>query len=219
MLIKKLFAAFLTALACFNFATTAWAAEDKFSHPFYAGITGGYGSTTWFALVPSANKQNAALALSTPTNVNEGGGTWGVFAGWELMPSFAVEAAFNRYAMANIFFSRRSLFAFTHQGRTQFASNTEDVSLMGKLMIFIPRTTVRLYSSVGVAGVRRYDTLANLWRASPTFGLGLNYNFTPHVMGEFGANYTGGYGESELTPASDFVPFLYSIFMRLAYRF
>jgi hypothetical protein len=219
MLSKKLIAASLLALACFGFAAAACATEDKFSHPFYAGITGGYGSTTWFALVPSQNKQNAALALSTPISVNEGGGTWGLFAGWELMPSFAIEAAFNRYAMTNIYFSRRSLFSFQHQGRTQFASNTEDVSLMGKLMVFIPTTTVRVYSSVGVAGVRRYDTLANLWRASPTFGFGLNYNFTPHVMGEFGANYTGGYGESELTPATDFVPFLYSIFMRLAYRF
>jgi hypothetical protein len=192
--------------------------DEKFRYPFYAGVTGGYGSTTWFGLVPPASKANSALALSTPVKVSESGGLYGFFVGYELIPAFAVEGTYNHYPSANIYFSKKSLFSYKHQGATEFSTKTEDFSLSGKVMVTIPRTTLRVYSSAGIADVHRNDVLANLWRASPTFGAGINYNFTPHVMGEFGANYTGGYGESELTPAEDYVPFLYSVFFRVAYR-
>ena len=220
MLRQKLFAAFFLLLSCY--VVTSRAAtylDDKFSEPFYAGISGGFGSTTWFGLVPANTKASSALALSTPTNVSEGGGMWGVFAGYEFLPEFALEFNYNHYPTANIYFSPRSLFCYQHSGVTQFSSNTEDIGLMAKLMFIIPRTTIRLYSSAGVAVVHRHDVLSQIWRTSPTFGFGINYNFTRHIMGEFGANYTGGYGESELSPATDYVPFLYSVFMRLAYRF
>jgi hypothetical protein len=221
MLRQKLFAAFIfLLLSCYSISSNATTdLDNKFRYPFYLGVSGGFGSTTWFGLVPATNKANSALALSTPTNVSEGGGMWGVFAGYEFLPEFALEFNYNHYPTANIYFSSRSLFCFQHAGITHFSSNTEDVGLMGKVMFVIPRTTVRLYSSAGVAGVHRHDLLSQIWRTSPTFGFGLNYNFTSHVMGEMGANYTGGYGESELTPATDYVPFLYSVFMRLAYRF
>jgi hypothetical protein len=219
MLNKKLTAVVFLALSLFTLSVRARTpVDDKFRYPFYAGVTGGYGSTTWFGLVPAANKASSALALSTPTHVNEGGGMWGFFAGYEIIPQFAIEANYNHYATANVYFSTRSLYSFLHHGSTSFSSNTTDYSVSGKVMVVIPRTTVRVYSSAGVAGVHRHDILANLWRTSPTFGVGINYNFTPHIMGEFGANYTGGYGESELTPAADYIPFLYSIFFRLAYR-
>ena len=55
-------------------------------------------------------------------------------------------------------------------------------------------------------------------RVTPTFALGFNYNLSEHIMAELGANYTAGYGESELNPAKDYVPFLYSAFVQLAYR-
>jgi hypothetical protein len=193
--------------------------DDKFRYPFYVGASSGYGSTMWSGLVPQSGKINAALALSTPNNVTEGGAIWNVFLGYELIPQFAVEAGYTHYPVARINFSKRSLFALQHLGATEFSSHTESISMIAKIMLIIPTTNVRAFSSFGVAGVRRYDVLRSVWRASPTFGLGVNYNFTPHIMGEFGADYTAGYGESELSPASDYVPFLYSVFMRIAYRF
>jgi opacity protein-like surface antigen len=219
MLNKKI-AGIIFVLALVTLSAQASEVKDeKFRYPFYAGITGGYGSTTWFGLVPAQNKANGALALSTPTNVSEGGGMWGFFAGYEFMQAFAMEINYNNYPRANVYFSPRSMFSFQHPGTTHFYSDTVSYGLMAKVMVTIPTTAVRFYSSGGIAAVHRHDVLSNLWRTSPTFGLGLNYNFTPHIMGEFGGNYTGGYGESELTPATDYIPFLYSIFMRLAYRF
>ena len=86
-------------------------------------------------------------------------------------------------------------------------------------MLFIPKSGVRAYSSFGAAGIHREDVLYDHWHLSPTFGIGLNYNFTPHVMGTLGANYTAGYGEAQLNPTDVYFPFLYSITLQLAYRF
>jgi hypothetical protein len=192
---------------------------DKFQYPIYVGFTGGYGYTTWNFLVPSLHKANSALALSTPTDVREGGGMGGVFAGYEIIPQFAIEMNYTKYPQAILYFSKKSLFSYRNQHSTQFTTNTESVGLLGKFMVIIPHTTIRAFSSVGIASVHRADILANQWRPSPTFNVGLNYNFTPHWMGEFAVNYTGGYGQSELTPTDDYIPFLYAVYLRVGYRF
>ena len=192
-------------------------------HPLYVGVTGGYGSTTWAGLVPldlsEQDEQTFALRLSTPIQVSEGGGVWGFFAGYEFIPNFALEASYMRYEDATVTFDEISNFTFNTDGLTEFVTQTETVSLMGKFMLFIPRTKVRVYSSVGGAALHRKDILANGWRYTPTFGLGLNRDFNPHVMGEIGANFTAGYGEAQLNPTDVYFPFLYSVFARLAYRF
>ena len=193
--------------------------DVKFSEPFYIGIDSGYGATTWDALVPSAHKASTALALSTPTKVVEGGAIWGVYGGWELIPQFAIEMNYTRYPLAKVYFSKKSLFSFRNKGRTEFTSKTEEYGVLAKFMIIIPRSTVRAFSSAGIAGVHRSDTLADRWRASPMFNFGFNYMLTPQLMAEIGVSYTGGYGESELTPTDDYVPFLYTGFFRVAYRF
>lgn len=220
MFSKNLIIAFFLSL--FSFAITAKAASDeKFQHPFYVGISSGYGSTIWSGLVPPTNKVTPTLLLSTPVNVAEGGTMWGFFGGYEFIPEFAVEASYTRYPLAKITFTQKSLFTFQNKGRASFSTMTDSTTLVGKFMVIIPHSTVRGYANAGVAAVHRHDldTPVDHWRASPTFGVGLNYNFTQRIMAELGANYTGGYGESELTPASDYIPFLYSVFLRLAYRF
>jgi hypothetical protein len=200
-----------------SFATTK--TDDTFKYPFYFGLTGGYGSTTWGMLVPSENKASVALSISTPTSVSEGGAIWGVFGGYEIIPTFAIEGSYTRYPIANVNFDQMSLFTFNHDGRTGFSTKTETAALSGKFMFIIPKTTVRAFSTVGAAGVHRDDVIADRWRLSPVFGVGFNYNLSEHIMAEIGINYTGGYGESELDPAEDYIPFLYSGFFRLAYRF
>ena len=52
--------------------------------PFYVGLLGGYGSTTWGSLI------NKDSTTSTPTDVDEGGETYGIFAGYEFTPLFAL---------------------------------------------------------------------------------------------------------------------------------
>jgi hypothetical protein len=220
MIHKKCVATISLIVIFLDFVTLAHAADaDKFRYPFYVGVAGGYGSTTWGALVPSANKSNSAMALSTPVNVNEGGWMGGAFAGYEIIPQFAVELNYTKYPQAYLTFSKKSLFSYRNNHRTGFTTNTENVGLVGKFQVIIPRTSVRAFSSVGIAGIHRADVLANEWRPSPTFNVGFNYNITPHVMTELAVNYTGGAGEAELTPTDDYIPFLYGVYLRLGYRF
>lgn len=191
---------------------------DKTHNHFYLGATGGYGKTTWEQLVPDEN--NAALNVSTPIHVSEGGAVWGVYGGYEFMPALALEASYMRYPNARLEFDPDSLFSFYHDGQTEFDTHTESASLVAKIMLPIPCTNLlRAYSSFGAAGVHRYDDVADRWRLSPTFGAGFNYIMTEHVMVEFGTEYVAGYGQSEIEPAEHYIPFLYSGFFRLAYRF
>ncbi|MDR3476428.1 MAG: outer membrane beta-barrel protein [Gammaproteobacteria bacterium] len=189
---------------------------DKFRYPFYVGVSAGYGATTWNHLV--STNQTAAMTLSTPIKTHENGAAWGFFGGYELMPTFAIEAAYTRYPSAKVYFDDMSLFTFDYNA-TEFNSRTEALSASAKFMIFIPTTTIRAFSTVGIAGVHRSDYVYKEWLYRPTFGIGFNYNFTPHVMVEVGGNYTAGSGQAELDPALHYVPFTYSGFARLAYRF
>jgi hypothetical protein len=188
-----------------------------FRHPLYIGAIGGYGSTTWQGLVPKTI--NDALVFSTPVKVNEGGNIGGLFAGHEISRNFALEVSYIRYPDAVVYFDSESLFSFDHGEQTQFITKTEAFSLMGKVMFLFPGTNIRFFSSLGGASVHRRDLLIDYWRFTPTFGTGLNYHFTDYMMGEFGANYTAGFGESSLNPAESYVPFLYSVTVRLAFCF
>lgn len=204
---------------CAFFCQKSSANVNAFPHPFYIGAIGGYGSTTWKGLVPPHEKQNLAMSLSTPTEVSEGGSVWGFFSGYELNQFFAIEASYMHYPDAQITFDSMSLFTFLHDGLTTFTTHTESVNLMGKFMVIIPKTTIRAFSSIGAAGLHRDDLLYESWRVRPTFGVGFNTNFTPHLMGEIGANFTAGYGEAQINPTEVYFPFLYSVTARIAYRF
>ena len=193
---------------CILFCQQSMAIENQFDHPFYLGIQGGAGSTTWDGLVPSEENQNGALMMTIPVRVKEGGGVYGGFAGYELTPYFALEAGYMHYPDARVSFDETSLFSFIHENEEGFLTHTNAFSLMGKLMLVIPNTKLRVYSNAGAADVHRKDMLLDDWRISPTFGFGINYNFTPHIMGEIGGNYTAGFGESQLDPTETYFPFL-----------
>lgn len=218
MYIKHLF--LLIFFCCsLSYAGTPGEVDSRFFRPLYIGIMGGYGSTTWNGLVPAAVNQNEAMSFSVPTSVQEGGGVWGLMGGFEFMPSLALEASYMHFPDAQVNFAPLSLFSFTHNEQTQFTTRTETMSLVAKLMVVIPNTPLRIFSSVGGAGVHRDDILAEEWLLSPTFGFGLNYRMTRHIMAELAFNYTAGYGESQLSPTDTYLPFLYATTFRLAYFF
>ncbi|WP_131781291.1 hypothetical protein [Legionella gresilensis] len=183
----------------------------------YLGLSAGYGATTWEGLVPSEKNKNGAMTISTPIRVQEGGVMWGFFSGYEINPFFALESHYRRYPNARVKFDKDSLFAFNHD-MTHFNSHTETIGLIGKVMLIVPDTPVSIYSGAGAAILHRYDKINNDWRATPTFDIGFNIQLSRHFMLGFNGNYTAGYGESEIDPAKDYFPFLYSVFMNLAYR-
>jgi Outer membrane protein beta-barrel domain len=186
---------------------------------FYIGGLGGYGSTTWDGLVPSEENQNLAITISTPIRVREGGSVWGLFTGIEFSPYFAIEANYTHYPKATVTFDKTSLFCLDNNGLDHFSTKTETISLMGKVMLQIPRTKLRLYSSIGAARLHRQDMLMHDKLLSPTFGAGLNYSIADHWMGELAGNYIAGFGEPRLQPTDSYFPFLYSVTLRLAYLF
>lgn len=194
-------------------------ANGLFKHPFYAGLMGGYGSTTWQGLVPSKENSNMALSISTPIEAEEGGGVWGLFLGYELAPFFAIEANYIHYPAAIVTFDELSLFSFSNDNLTNLDTQTQTANLMGKIMMFLPRTNVRIYSSAGVAEIFRNDMLLTETKYSPTFGAGINYKLNNVLMLEIAGNYTAGFGESQLNPAETFFPFLYSVMAKAALCF
>ncbi len=188
------------------------------SHPFYVGVNGGYGSTTWKGLVPNLDNQNVVLSMSTPIDVQEGGWVWGGMVGFEFLSNWGVEFNYLHFPTATVFFDPGSFFSFDNEGETTLSTKTEALSLMAKVMVPVPNTLFRAYSSVGVGWIHRDDVINEMWLAVPAFGVGVNYALSEHFMAEVAANYLSGYGESELSPANNYIPFLYAVYARLAYR-
>lgn len=210
----------LSCLLCIFPFQKGIAATTTVMHPIYAGFEGGYGSTTWNGLVPPKDKQNQAVNVSMPIKAEEGGGVFGFFVGYEFIPYFALEASYRRYPSTKISFDKHdSMFSFENNGQDVFFTHTDAVSLMGKVMAPIYNFPIKIYSGAGVARIHRNDQLLNSYRYSPTFSLGLNYDYTPHIMGEIVGNYTAGFGEAQINPTEVYFPFLYSICLRLGYRF
>ena len=210
---------FLLLLSIYSCAHAKQDNLQVYKNPFYVGALGGYGATTWAGLVPSEQNLNLALSISTPVQAQEGGGVWGVFFGWEFFPTFAVEASYVRYPDATITFDEMSMFSFMNDNQTSFVSRTQTASIIAKVMLLIPNSSFRLYSSAGAAEVFRDDMLLSESRVSPTFGGGINYHLTDKFMLEVVGNYTAGFGESQLNPADTYFPFLYSVTARLALCF
>lgn len=214
--LKKISFSILTfcfSLSCFaDYKTTI----EENNHPFYIGVRGGYASTTWANLVPK--DMNEALSTSIPIRVSEGGSAWGFYGGYQVIPTFAVELSYMNYPTANLYFDPDSFFTFQHDGITELRTHTSRIGLLCKFMLAIPHTPLKAFSGFGPAEVHRRDAIVDRWRLSPLFGAGFTLDINPHLTAELGTEYVAGYGLSELDPANHYFPFLYSVFLGVAYR-
>lgn len=216
LLMKKSFLCLAVSLILTNNCQAV--PEGIFSHPLYFGIGAGFGATTWYALVPQSNQQNKAMSISTPKHVNEGGGTVNIFAGFDITQTFGLEFGYYHYANAKVGFAEDSLFEFNHH-IYDLVTRTDSYYFMTKFMVQIADTAARAYSGLGFAMLHRRDQVNSHYRKTPSFDIGINYNIAEHWMADLNGNFTAGYGASEICPADDFMPFVYSIIARLAYRF
>lgn len=216
---KQLVFFFLQLLFCVNVLEAGSLGGEKRQH-LYFGPQLGYGSTTWDGLVPGKKNQGMPMSASTPIRVEEGGGVWGLFGGFEFTPNFALEGSYMHYPDAKIVFDpETSLLSFWNNGLAKFDTHTETISMMAKLMLPLENTVFRIFSAAGVAAVHRDDYFKKDWLVSPSFSVGLNYALSQQLMLEFAGNYTAGYGDARPIPSDSYYPFLYSGSLRLAYRF
>ncbi|WP_423063143.1 hypothetical protein [Candidiatus Paracoxiella cheracis] len=198
----------------YNPFPTRWRAK-----PFYFGFQFGYGSTDWSQLVAryATRADYYLLRVSAPIQAGDRGATWGFVVGWEVQPHFAMEVNYVRFPNTTIFFDPASIYTINYKIITM-RSYTYAYSFLGKFMVQIARTGIRGFANAGGALIHRNDLLVNTTHVDPTFGVGLNYVFPCQIMLEFGFQYYAGYGKAVLRPAINYIPFLYSVHLKIAYR-
>jgi hypothetical protein len=193
------------------------------SHPFYFGPILGYGSTDWSMLVVNCEKGDKwcnpeLLATSAPTAAGDDGFVWGGTIGIEVRPSWAIEASFMRFPSTSVFFGNQwSFYSDKHNVHTM-RSKTWGINLVGKFMTEIACTGLRGFANAGVNFTSREDLILNTIRANPTFGVGLNYAFPERIMLEIAFQYVTGFGRANEVPVNYYIPFLYTIHLKILYR-
>lgn len=196
--------------------------EELTTHPFSLGIMTGYGSTTWGNLVGKHDPEATQFTIDAlndvmPIEANEGGAAWGMFLGYEFSPFFGLEGSYIQYPKATVRFKSGGAFSARHGGLNHFSTKTSTLSLLGRVLINIPNTKVRIYSGTGVASLKRKDVLRDDSIITPNFVLGANYRIEPQVLAEIGAYFTVGHAEVTNESVNEFIPFLYSLMLKVAY--
>lgn len=187
------------------------------SKTVYFGISMGGGSTEWKYLVDTTDHPNDTDAV-TPTNVNEGGPSWGVALGYDLSKNFAIEFQYMQFADSHITFDEFGQASYNLTSAT-VVSKTDAYSLSGKFLVPVGnRTHLRAFAAVGAGLVQRKDVIHTGSCTTPYLSTGLDYNFTAHWIMESGFQYYTGFGASEEYPATDFIPFAWDAYARLAYQ-
>lgn len=197
-------------LALFFLAFSSCVFAHAPERPFYVGVSGGYGSADWDGLDAHDN----ATQLSTPVKADDNGFVWGAFVGYQFNPNFALEAAYHRYAVSELTFSN-----FNYYNRTQLSTQTASYTLMGKIMTQIVIPQLKGFAGFGAAYIYRKDNIAHKGHVGPAFSVGLSYDATKSINLGLDVEYLSGFGRSVYEPVNDYVPFVYSTNLTLAYRF
>lgn len=179
-------------------------------HPFYIGAIAGYGNTNWQEMI----SLDGVSATSTPIDAGGSGLTLGAMAGYQITRYFAVEGNYMHFPESHITFAPNNVY-----GITSFDSETNEYAVLAKFMVPVGHTKLKIFSEIGPSYVQRNDDMANKGHFGGGFGVGADYDFNARWFTELNLNYFTGFGESELKPAYDYVPFLYTLNLRVGYRF
>lgn len=221
--IKKIISALFVIVLCpsafagyledfFNFDSATYT-----RNPLYIGGTIGYGNTNWGGLV-DPNGETDGSDITTPISASDDGAVWGLFAGYEFSPHFALEGTFQHYPTSDIVFSQSSIYAPNPNSEYDFESETKAYTLITKFMVPILHTGIRVFGDMGPAYMYRTDVFADTGHWAATFGGGLNYDITPHLLAEVNFVYITGDGKATTQPVLAYMPFLYSANFGLALR-
>ena len=170
--------------------------------------------------------------------VGEGGHSWGVVIGYDLNRNFAIELQRMQFADSKIVLGPNSNYTDQNGNPVQdITSETDAYSLSGKFLVQVAHTHVRAFAEIGAGMVERTDPLVNykfnsntgvsnytgasrtISCMTPYLASGLVYNITSHWLVESGFQYYTGFGESQVYPVANFIPFAWDAYGRLAYQF
>lgn len=187
--IKLFLVIILLVVNSFAFAAAATNNIRNQGSAFYIGIQEGYGNTNWSELV----SQDASSSLSTPIAVHDDGFIYGLLAGFEVNPFFAVEFNYINYPKTFVTLDPANVYWPV----TKFMSKTHLFALIAKFMVPVGHSHLRAFAVAGAGYTYRSDVLADKGHVGPSFGAGFNYLINPHVMTELGFQYDTGFGLSE----------------------
>lgn len=211
---------FLGAAASANSFERLWQA-----HRFYFGPVLGYGSTDWSMMVMECDANDPfcsaqTVGSSAPIGTSgDNGLVWGVTAGYELKPSWAMEATYLHFPATQVRLNDPwNYYMEDGHDTIEFSSETWAMFAVAKFMTEIGNSGFRGFANAGIDFTARDDELTNTIRVNPTFGVGMNYVFPSDFMLELAFQYMTGYGAANEVPANDYIPFLYSLSFKLLYR-
>ena len=145
----------IIAVILFFYDGIAAAASARFqqlwtAHPFYVGLIAGYGSTDWGMLVMKCDPSDVycnknTVGASAPLSVsNDQGVVWGATIGYELKPSWGVEASYMKFPTTSVELgSPWNYYLETGHDVTQFNSSTWALYGVAKFMTEIDRKSTR----------------------------------------------------------------------------
>jgi opacity protein-like surface antigen len=195
------------------FAVVANAVANNLTDkPLYTGILTGYGSTSWGHMVSADS--TTLIALATPVDASDSGIVWGALLGYQFSPNFALETTYVHYDNTRVKFLDYSFYTPI----LEINSKSSSLSMVGKFIAPIPWWELYGYADAGIAVTMRRDALANRNSVGAAFGLGMLKGLSENVMADLSFQFHTGYAISEMKPALDYIPFLFSGQLRLIYR-
>jgi len=199
---------FLSSILLVAVANTSLA-ETTVDNPFYVGVQTGYGNTDWARLV----SQDDLSATATPVTATGDGVTYGLLAGYQVVPRIAIEAEYLHFADSHLTFMTPNVYNVT-----DVTSKTNYYALITKVFV-LTNSDFRLYGDIGAARVTSASELADNTHTGLTFGFGADYSISEHWLGIFSFEYTPGTAVAAENASAQYVPYLYSLTLGMAYRF
>jgi hypothetical protein len=182
-------------------------------HPLIIGVGTGYGNTDWQFLT----SKNPMAQLSSPDSAKDQGIAENLFLAYQFSPRFLLEASFTHFSTSFVHFVKGNIYDPNYNAFT-LKSHTQTINFSSQLSLPIQHSKFFIYSSLGASITHRNDKLNNRWHLGPLFGGGIGYEPTKKTFTEFGFDYTAGYGEAEVNPANDYIPFTYYIYFQVGTR-
>jgi hypothetical protein len=182
----------------------------------YFAIAMGWGTTDWRHLIVHASNPDefSMVSLSAPIAAHDKGFAYGLVLGYEIRRYFSWEFSYMRFPRARIEFDEVSLYPITEMQTSIYAYN-----IVGKFSVPITSEHYRGFANAGMAVTHRRDSLAQGAHICPTFGVGMTYFIKINTMMELVFQYYAGYGKAVVRPAISYMPFLYTVHLRVGYRF